>query len=913
MPAEKRTPVCKVSVAGSPLGNDDQAMLVRAQVELDAELIAQGTLLFLDPEMKLINGNTFESGKQIELKMGYDAKAQPVFSGEVVRLEPQFRRDEPVALKVVCQDSLHRLALSPMTRAFNDSDVSDVMNAIAQEHGLSVDAPTGTKTHIMQNNISDAEFLKRFASKLGLQLKLDGTKLTLGDPPSTTAIPLALGDGVKKLKVKRKSQAQVSDVSVHGYDSKTKQEIVGKAQPAGSTGDGAKKYGKGTLSAADGALLPPDQATADKMAKGLMNKIAEEYATLEADLIGDCRFTPGQTIEVDKLGQGTDGNYRIDKATHLFNKHGYYVKFEAVYTGPKTTPAPPKPAPQKYEPPKPAEGKLVRPRWKRRAQGDKDVADMSVDAPGKALDGKTVAFTLESKITGEWKQVAKGEGTVSKGFANATADLDPVPAADVISNPKWTTADHEHGQKGEVEITSKVKKPHDLRVILEQQIGTGSPVWEELDEQIVKVSGGTAKATFDLEHPHSQEAAKKHSEMLKNPVWQQPPKGKEGPGHISVEAPGLDDGRKVRLIAERLGRDGKWSAIKTVEALVKNHKAEAMLDLLHTIEKPQKADSKLLKAPKWEKADLAHGDMGELSVEAPNMDGQRVRFIVERNDGGTWTAVGERTVKVAGGKATTKMPLKHSNPDGKGGDKLPEAKLDPKTGIASIDLSPQQNGSKVSFIAEKKTPKGWVQVGTASAVVKDAKASAKITAPRKEGKLEKPAWSTPSAVHGDDVQVSVTAKDLDGSVVAFVIERLDGKTWVEAGKAKATVKGGKATAKITLAHPGADKKAPTAADLKAKRLRFRASLVGGETIRVRAEQQPDIDAKKLRFRAEAVPDVGAQKLRFRAEPIPDLRPRKLRFRTEVPIPENPALTRLKAEVKGGKPEDAVMTGGSGGE
>ncbi|HUJ27615.1 MAG TPA: hypothetical protein VLW85_16435, partial [Myxococcales bacterium] len=379
MPAEKRTPVCKVSVGGSPLANEDQVMLVRATVDLDTDLFAQSTLLFLDPEMKLINGDTFESGKQVELKMGYDAKAQPVFSGEVVRLEPQFRRDEPVALKVVCQESLHRLALSPNTRAFNDADVSTVLNTIAQEHGFSADAPSGTKQHIMQANVSDAEFLKNYASKMGMQLKLDGTKLSMGPPASTQAIQLSLGDGVKKLKVKKKGQSQVSDVSVHGYDPKTKQEIVGKAQPQGSTGDGAKKFGKGTLSDASGTLLPPDQATADKMAKGLMDKIAEDFATLEADLIGDPRFMPGQTVEIDKLGEGTDGNYRIERANHLFNKHGYYVKFDAVWTGPKTTPAPPKPAPTQYKPPEPPKGKLARPRWKRRANGDKDVADMSVD------------------------------------------------------------------------------------------------------------------------------------------------------------------------------------------------------------------------------------------------------------------------------------------------------------------------------------------------------------------------------------------------------------------------------------------------------------------------------------------------------------------------------------------------------
>ena len=31
------------------------------------------------------------------------------------------------------------------------------------------------------------------------------------------------------------------------------------------------------------------------------------------------------------------------------------------------------------------------------------------------------------------------------------------------------------------------------------------------------------------------------------------------------------------------------------------------------------------------------------------------------------------------------------------------------------------------------------------------------------------------------------------------------------------------------------------------------------------------------------------------------------------MPENPALTRLRVELKGGKPDDHVQTGGSGGD
>src|SRR5205823_2754242 len=234
-----------------------------------------------------------------------------------------------------------------------------VVNKIAQEHGLSADAPSGTKQHILQNNVTDAEFLRKYAMRMGLQIRLDDKKLVLGPPPKTNPIPISMNDGVKKLKVKRKSVQQVSEMSVHGWDQKTKQEIVGKVKPQGATGKGATDFGSGTLSDSSADLMPPDQQTAEAIAKGRLQKISEGYATLEAEVIGDSRFLPGQIIEIDKLGAGTDGSYRIERATHAFSKHGYYVTFDAVWQGPKTPPKTQAPATQPYKAPKPDDaGKL---------------------------------------------------------------------------------------------------------------------------------------------------------------------------------------------------------------------------------------------------------------------------------------------------------------------------------------------------------------------------------------------------------------------------------------------------------------------------------------------------------------------------------------------------------------------------
>jgi phage protein D len=565
---ERRIPVCKVSVGGSPLEVGDQARLVRARVELDSDLLAETHLLFMDPELVLINGTTFDSGIPIALKMGFGSAAEDVFSGEVVRLEPQFRRDQPVSLMVVAQDSLHRLALKQNTRAFNDADASDVLTAVAQENGLSADAPSGTKGHILQNNLTDAEFLKRLASRMGLRLSLTDKKLSLTAPPAPPAIQLTLADGVKKLKVKRKAQGQVSSVTVHGWDEKNKQEVVGTAQPEGDTGKGAQSYGKGTLSDASGDLLPIDVSSAEEMAKGKMKKLAEGFTILSAEMIGDARLVPGASVEFDKLGAGCDGKYRIERARHEFSKLGYFVKFDAVWTGPKDPPAvAPPPAKKPYTPPKPAPtGKLTRPRWKRRTQGDQDTADLAVDAT-KPHEGKSVTFILESKVSGQWKEVAKANGSISKGVATANAPLQPLAAADALSAPKWaaaTGAKHQHGDVADVSVKCKLADPTEVRIILEQQL-IGGRIWEELDAKLVKTSGGEAKASFDVEHPNGEESETAHSKLLGNPVWSKKP-GKDATtdGVISVDAPGLPEGRKVKLIVERLGRDGKWSAVKTV-------------------------------------------------------------------------------------------------------------------------------------------------------------------------------------------------------------------------------------------------------------------------------------------------------------------------------------------------------------
>ena len=822
-------PNCKVSVDGSPLDPPVQASLVRLSVDLDADLFSQTTLLFADPQMKLIGGDTFACGAAISVRIGYGAKLETIFDGEVVRLEPQFRKDQPISLVVVCQESMHRLALSQSTRSLNDVDVSDVVTQIAQDHGFSSEAPSGTKQHILQGNISNATMLRRLGHRLGLRVRVEGKKLIMGPPPSTDAIPLVMSDGIQKVKVKLKSGGQVSEIAVHGWDPKTKKEVVGKAKPQGEVGKGGKDYG-GSTSIADssGDNLPSDQASAEAMAKGRMTRLNEGFIKSQIEMIGDGRMTPGQKVDLDKMGPGIDGTWRIERAHHDFSRRGYFVKMEAVRVSAKK-PAPPAAPAKKGDKPKQEKDKrLSRPRWKRRVDGQDDFADMAVEAT-KELEGKSVKFILETRVDGSWKEVATANGSVSSGTATASKKLEKLDTS-AFTNPKWTAAkDSEHKSKdsGEVSMTAKAKDGIEVRVILEQQVGRG---WEKVQQKSSSVKGGEVKATFTLAHPNESESGKDDSKLLKIPQWNQHPVTHGSSGSLQIRAPGLPDGRAVQFDVEQMGAEGIWKLVRTVQGAIDRGTAGVSLpDMRHPAHNEQPAHADVLTKPTWDAKTLVHGGTGKFSVQAEGLDGRVVAFIVERNDAGKWTQLIRATGKVSGGKAEASASFAHptalTNVTAK-----PAAR--PKLGnprwdaekvahndsiIATIDAT-NLEGATIEFVAERHDHGGWVEAGRGQGVVKNGKASASIDVSHPTAdtespdapddgiapKLVNPRWESASAAHGDSLTAIIDAEGLEGALVEFIAERLETGGWVEAGRANGAVSRGQATGSIAIQHPGGD-------------------------------------------------------------------------------------------------------------
>jgi hypothetical protein len=151
-------------------------------------------------------------------------------------------------------------------------------------------------------------------------------------------VPIVPGEGLRKIKVRIASNAQVGEVSVHGWDPKAKREITFRAKPQGSQ-KGPKDHGGSTTLSIAGAVTPADTATAEAIAKGRLRGIAERFIQAEGEVIGNPDIVPGSVLKLDKLGAGIDGDYRVEHAAHAFDKHGYRVSFRAVRIADKKPPA----------------------------------------------------------------------------------------------------------------------------------------------------------------------------------------------------------------------------------------------------------------------------------------------------------------------------------------------------------------------------------------------------------------------------------------------------------------------------------------------------------------------------------------------------------------------------------------------
>ena len=775
-------------------------------------------LTISDPEGRLQDDPLFLDCRSVRIDLGTVGKLATVFDGEVTAWRTELERGGPSVLVLRGMDLAHRLMRGTKTRTFADASPLDVARKIAADCGLVPKLEPGSQEPIkafrFQANQSDFSFLSGLADLEGYWFWVEGNELHLERPriPDQDDAEFTFGQDLKSFLPVANFRKPLASVAVSTWDPDQKSSLTGEAVkgdqlcsvPGGRAGVELVKFGsaKPTAKAIDSRIT--SKAHAETVAKAMLTKANQQFLTAEVEVMGDPRLLPGALLNLRNVSVYS-GHYLVTEASHFYDAAGYSVICYVARdkwgdsSNEKVKPVREAPAPAPISRPKP-EPKVVNPRWKRRAA--EGLADLAADLDLPGYDGRTIELFLETRAAGGgWVEVARGSGEVQGGTAMVSTPLGLLPASSALGSPALEGRPAKGGRlgvgdQGVATVSAKGLEGATVSLILERRIAEG---WERAEAKDAVVSGGKAEARFSLPHPAGEEVGKPASVLLSAPRWQVAPGDNSGRGWLEVAADGLADGRTVRLLVERLARDGRWAVDQTILAKVSAGRVHEPVDLAH---RPgEGADSDRLLRPRWDGKDLAHGKAGTFSAEAPGLDGRRVRFVIERLEGKDWTQVGESLAAVKGGVARAQARLVHPAGEADGLVPLPGARWTPLTGVAEVE-APRLDGRAVRFRLQRpQGPGRWLPAGDVLARVIGGVARAAVRAPQ-----------SPSGTSGSS---GSGARPPDSGELRIDAELLP--------------------------------------DSAPRKLRFRAELLpdlGAQRLRFRAEPVAELRPSRLRVRAE---------------------------------------------------------------
>ena len=290
-------------------------------------------------------------GDNIEVKLGFiDGKEQgTVFKGEVVGIEPIYAAGAPSRVHIRGYNQLHRLMRGKKSVTYTKSSDKDIVDKLCQLYGLSADYGgaqlTAKYDHVYQHNLTDLEFLRMRAARLGFEVWVDDKKLYFRkrvDSDSGIKLVLGVSSDDKKSTLERfmprlSTAQQISEVKVFGWDPVKKEEIVGSAKPQSSKlGDthGAsvaeEKHKDVVQVVHDRPVASKEEA--DNIAKSVLNDRMMGFITGDGVARGNPDLKPGIIVTINVQDKRFDGKYHVISVRHRYvhagASGGYRTEFK---------------------------------------------------------------------------------------------------------------------------------------------------------------------------------------------------------------------------------------------------------------------------------------------------------------------------------------------------------------------------------------------------------------------------------------------------------------------------------------------------------------------------------------------------------------------------------------------------------
>lgn len=302
---------------------------------------------YLPEELLVLNDelfNLFFLGAEIQIEMGVEYLV-PVFSGKVTSLEPDFGA-KLVLLEVGGYDKMHMLTFGKKRRSFQQMMDSDIVSAVASASSLPVitEPTTTVYPQVTQNNVTDYEFVKSRAERIGFEIGVDEAGFYFRRPRENLApfVMLTFGRDLISFRANMRALTEGSQVEYRGWDYRTKRPIMsiatkgmenvqpgqpeGLAAPEFTGFDHSSKYAPATPTAVITDSLV-DEAEAGELARARYNYFLQQFVTGEGSTEGNPQIRVGSTIKLRGMGPRFSGTYYITSVQHSWDAGVYTTNF----------------------------------------------------------------------------------------------------------------------------------------------------------------------------------------------------------------------------------------------------------------------------------------------------------------------------------------------------------------------------------------------------------------------------------------------------------------------------------------------------------------------------------------------------------------------------------------------------------
>ncbi len=328
-----------VKVEGSLLPDGVAERLMEVYADDSVHLPGLLMLRFSDPEDTVLTDARLKIGAAVSFAVGSSSPGtpEPVMEATVTSLEREID-SHGITTVVRALDARRVLQGSAKVVTFVDQTASDIVRRVAREVGLAcqVDSIGPVYKHLIQDGLSDWEFLTWLAARHGAVLSMTGKTLRLRKPTQASSAPtndpdplvINASDHVISLRATVTASGQVGKVEARGWNPKEKKEVVHTADASTtsasltSTPAALAPSGKPEVVSTPG-LSEVKQVEAAAAAR--MSGRAGSFAELEARLRGNAKLYAGAAVSLKGAGKNFDGKYVLTAVRHSFDEVAGYV------------------------------------------------------------------------------------------------------------------------------------------------------------------------------------------------------------------------------------------------------------------------------------------------------------------------------------------------------------------------------------------------------------------------------------------------------------------------------------------------------------------------------------------------------------------------------------------------------------